>query len=86
MVVDLFGQEVRATTAKRKERPNGYAARPGSGPKGKTCKGCQHYVRRQSGNGVYLKCALLERCWTHGYGTDIRAGSPACVMFVEVAA
>lgn len=27
---------------------------------------------------TYFKCWLMNRVWTGGYGTDIRANSPAC--------
>ena len=57
----------------------GYAARPGSGPKGETCKTCQHLCRmRGHSQKNYLKCGLLRSHWTHGSGTDIKAGADAC--------
>lgn len=82
---DLFGQPVvpkslplPAGAKKRHEtKPNGYAARPGTGPKGETCKSCRHIYRHRLAK-VYLKCKLMVRSWTGGPGTDIRAGSPAC--------
>jgi len=84
---DLFGNEVtedqaRALLAKaRKKRkepvPRGYAAQPGTGPAGETCRSCRHYVRKHLAK-AYLKCALMRAHWTGGGSTDIRAGSPAC--------
>lgn len=51
----------------------------GSGPEGETCRSCQHKVATgNSDRRVYLKCELMRKCWTHGPGTDIRAGWPAC--------
>lgn len=84
---DMFGNEVtvaeaRALLAKaRKGRkptpPKGYAAPPGTGPEGETCKTCRHIYRNEMSK-TYLKCALMRAYWTGGPGSDIRAGSPAC--------
>lgn len=57
--------------------PRGYAAPPGTGPTGETCKTCKHIYRNQQAK-VYLKCALTRACWTGGGKTDIRARAPAC--------
>lgn len=59
----------------------GYAARPGTGPKGKTCKGCEHYHLVQGNSRWYRKCGLMQSQWTSGKGSDIKAGSPACAKF-----
>lgn len=57
----------------------GYADYPGSGPEGETCRSCDHYERTSTGgNKHYLKCGLMRAVRTHGPGTDIKAGSPAC--------
>lgn len=62
--------------------PRGYAARPGTGPEGKTCRDCGNYVRLESGSGKsFPKCGLAERRWTSGRGSDILAKAPACSMF-----
>lgn len=84
---DMFGNEVtveeaRALLAKdkkgRKPTPKrGYAAPPGTGPAGETCKTCRHLRRRDMAK-TYLKCALMEAVWTGGPGTDILAKAPAC--------
>lgn len=81
---DLFGQEQYIHPAEgnrrvRSPKPKGYAAAPGSGPAGKTCRDCVHYCVRTGGK--FRKCALLQRVWTKGAGTDIRARSPACKMY-----
>jgi hypothetical protein len=81
-MVNLFGDKIveRVSEAKRKPtQPKGYAAQPGTGPAGETCKTCAH--RRSTGSAcgrVYWKCGLMEAHWTGGPGTDIRMRSPAC--------
>lgn len=91
MSADLFGQPladdlpVSAGERKRKPtKPNGYAARPGSGPAGHTCGDCEHKQRVCGGSKVFSKCGLCERNWTHGPGSDIRVKSPACQFWVPV--
>ena len=81
---DMFGNEVTVAEAramlkaKRKPTPpKGYAAPPGSGPEGETCKTCFH-IYRKSMSKTYLKCNLMQAHWTGGGGTDIRASAPAC--------
>jgi len=54
----------------------GYAARPGTGPRGETCKGCACAYQSHGGNRSYWKCSLVVP--TSGPGTDIRLKSPAC--------
>lgn len=84
MSLDLFGNLVverdpppPGEKKRRETRPNGYAAPPGGGPKGETCKSCAHYARTQHAK-VYRKCLLVRARWTNGPGTDILAKSPAC--------
>jgi len=62
-------------------RKGGYAAPPGTGPEGQSCGTCGHYRRAHHQAGVFLKCGLLQHCWTHGPGTDIKAGSPSCRLW-----
>lgn len=77
---DLFGQEITtpppppADGKRRKTKLRGYAAPPGTGPKGETCRTCKH----KCNFGRYRKCGLIRARWTGGPGTDILAGSPAC--------
>lgn len=88
--VNLFGEPVSIPEAsipttgapkKRKEtRPQGYAARPGSGPAGETCKSCRHLERVHYAK-TYRKCGLNKANWTHGPGSDVLAGSPACQLW-----
>lgn len=84
---DLFGEPVIGALpcvngGKRKTVAKGYAAPPGSGPPGETCKTCEHYARIRRGN-TYRKCALMKPHWTGGPGTDILARSPACRFWEE---
>lgn len=83
---DLLGEGIvqkdlpRAPGEKGKRRPtkpNGYAAIPGTGPAGETCRTCRHLARLKYAK-VYLKCLIERARWTCGPGTDIKAGSPAC--------
>ena len=46
----------------------------GTGPQGETCRSCKFKVRV----GRYLKCEKMERLWTHGAATDIKARWRAC--------
>ena len=71
----LFGEQQEPV--KHKYPANGYAARPGTGPAGETCKTCKHSCYHQRVRRFW-KCRLMKDKWTHGYGTDIRLKSPAC--------
>lgn len=61
---------------------NGYAAPPGTGPASETCKTCKFKVScggpKHGRAKSFIKCELRRATWTHGEGTDILAGSPAC--------
>ena len=82
---DLFGlaagpmltEKQRRRLRTKSPQQRGYAAVPGTGPKGETCKTCQHIYRKRMSK-TYIKCALMKRFWTGGAGTDIKAASPAC--------
>lgn len=85
--IDLFGEPVIGpipcvgVTGKRQPtKRKGYAAPPGSGPEGETCRSCRHYARVSHAK-VYLKCALMYPHWTNGQGTDILGKSPACRLW-----
>jgi hypothetical protein len=70
-----------ALTKSRGSKFRGYAAPPGTGPAGESCKTCAHYTHGHNSEGrgrKWPKCGLMRQLWTHGPGTDIRAGSPAC--------
>lgn len=85
---DLFGeaplQPVTVGKGSRGGRRPGlhaYPAPPGTGPEGKCCRHCAHKTYAEGTSKPFLKCALMRPAWTHGYGTDIRARSPACAKF-----
>lgn len=61
-------------------KPKGYAAEPGTGPIGETCKTCKHFTHKKH-HRVYRKCLLMEKVWNNSYGTDIKACAPACRLF-----
>lgn len=82
---DMFGNEITLAEARRlmkakTPQKKGYAAPPGTGPAGETCKSCQHIYRNHQSK-TYLKCALMRQAWTGGPGTDILARAPACRMW-----
>lgn len=83
-VRDIFGNELTIAEARVLTRkgtpPKGYAAPPGTGPKGETCGTCDHILRRRLGK-IYLKCGKAEYKWTGGPGSDIRARAPACRLW-----
>lgn len=78
---DLFGAPtpIRDPAPPGRSYTGGYAARPGTGPAGQTCKGCESYTLVRHHDNTFGKCDLAQ--WTHGKGTDIKAGSPACAKF-----
>ena len=84
---DLFGQPDSHATAtvnrgggRRKTWADKYAALPGTGPNGETCRSCAHYCRIYRAK-TYLKCGLMQNAWTGGPGSDIKAASPACAKW-----
>jgi hypothetical protein len=70
-------QERKRLRRKVAAPPKGYAAVPGTGPKGETCKSCRHIERIQDVKR-YRKCGLVHAYWTYEPGTNIKAGSLAC--------
>ena len=76
---DMFGNEVTVEEAKRllkakaKPQKRGYAAPPGTGPVGETCKTCGHYRSVNGGSKSFPKCNLMRASWNHSYGSDILA-------------
>lgn len=68
-----------APSGRKTTEPRGYFMPPGSGPAGETCKTCAHIERVRSGSRrTFRKCGLNADRWTHGPGSDIKAGAPAC--------
>lgn len=76
---------IMGSKPKRKPtQPKGYAALPGTGPEGKTCRDCKHkQTQSNTGRKSWIKCVLMRGKWTNGPGSDIRAGSPACSRFEQ---
>jgi hypothetical protein len=78
---DLFGITIPPPAAYRKDgrlRRNGYASRPGTGPKGQHCFKCQHCIRVQHAGIRSHKCQLIAARWTYEVETDIKHNAPAC--------
>jgi hypothetical protein len=85
---DLFDRPIAVNLEpprrRRTTQAKGYAALPGTGPDGKTCRQCAHYcITCPGGRKTFPKCGLMRERWTHGKGTDIKAGAPACRCFEE---
>ncbi|MAF43446.1 MAG: hypothetical protein CMI54_04655 [Parcubacteria group bacterium] len=82
---DLFGEIPVQTIEESKAKttvPRGYASPPGSGPSGKTCRQCEHYIIRYTAAGYTKpKCGLNRAKWTNGRASDIKVSSPACSKF-----
>jgi len=91
-ILDLFDPDAPAMTPSERKRlyreaakefgkPKGlFAAEPGTGPAGETCGTCLHLYRRRMSK-TYLKCALVNREWTGGSATDVKASTPACLKW-----
>jgi hypothetical protein len=82
---DLFGYELdKPPMVKGKYKPicRGYAAPPGTGPPGETCKTCRFSVARKMSKN-YWKCLKMQPLWTGGPGSDIRLKAPACKYWEE---
>ncbi len=77
MTFKTMGGETVPLRGKHYVQPRGYAAPPGTGPGGETCKTCEYLYRNQLAK-TYLKCGLMHGAWTGGRKTDVLAGSPAC--------
>lgn len=78
--LNLFGE--KPIKPRKTTKPKGYAARPGSGPKGEKCKTCKHMYRRTTGAGhAYFKCLKMREHWGHTRTTDILARAPACYFW-----
>lgn len=75
-----FGVNAPSRGRFRGRTPSGYAAAPGTGPKGETCGSCAHHYCRSF---RYHKCALIKP--TKGTGTDIRVRAAACSRWEQKA-
>src|SRR4051812_8586296 len=73
-----WAEKTGALKPQPKNKVSGYAATPGMGPAGETCRTCKHASNICGGANSYWKCAVVKFRWTRGPGTDIRLKSPAC--------
>lgn len=77
---DLFGEQVPAVPARKDGKPRkiGYAARPGSGPRGQRCGTCK-FAQRVVHRGEFThKGELMTFVWQHNAASDISLRAPAC--------
>lgn len=78
---DLFGKPIATPQPPKPGRRIGYAARPGTGPKGQRCNTCRFcIVVTQSGERV-RKCELKAPIWTTTDETNVKHNAPACKMW-----
>lgn len=61
-----------------------YAALPGTGPAGETCRTCNNLSGKRMSRRYY-KCELTKGQWTGGPGTDVKVRSPACSKWEPLA-
>lgn len=61
-----------------------YAALPGTGPVGETCRSCDHLSGKLQSRRYY-KCDLTRAKWTGSPNTDVRVRSPACSKWKALA-
>lgn len=80
MSLDLFGQEVRliAHPSRGKRYVTGYAAPPGTGRAGETCKTCRYKRTASTGRKSWIKCYHPLAYRSNCTATDIKASAPAC--------
>ena len=77
LVLASCGREPASDPEKSASSPPWHPV-PGASHVGhESCKTCHHYVRVNYG-GIWRKCDLMRKFWTHGPGSDIRAKDPAC--------
>ena len=65
------------------ETPKGYAAPPGFGPAGETCRSCAHAVRSDGYRRGFWKCRANELNWSRSRRSDILLSSPACRIWEQ---
>lgn len=85
METDLFGVPLAAAATHRPPsapvRKIGYAARPGTGPKGQRCNTCRLAQRVTHREERSWKCEVMAGIWHLGAASDIVPGAPACSEF-----
>lgn len=77
----IAGVGIPLEEAQRVRKGNPLVAVFGPGPEGTTCRSCVHLYHHGGHARSYLKCDL--RRFTHGPGTDHRAGWPTCAKYEE---
>lgn len=76
--VDLFGAPISAPAKPRPQPSLGYAARPGTGPKGQRCNTCRHCMLVSADGQRVRRCELTAPKWDRGAQMDIKHNAPAC--------
>lgn len=76
MQLDLF--EAPCVAPPPVPRRIGYAARPGTGPKGQRCNTCISSQRVTNCGCHSWKCERMAVLWVRGEASDIKPGAPAC--------
>lgn len=71
-----FGSSIDDHGLTVRVRNRGYAAVPGGGPVGETCRSCAHSYFVQPAVKRFYKCRLTR--FTNGSASDIKVKSPAC--------
>jgi hypothetical protein len=84
-MTDLFGEEVVLIAKATGKRVTGYAAPPGTGPAGETCKTCEHFWRKRGHSKVYRKCGHPKAHRSNCTATDIKASALACRLWERAA-
>ena len=75
---ELFGGLPPATG---KYAARGYAAAPGTGPLGETCRTCKHcFDSGAHSHRIFYKCGL-SRCQSRTKNGDVSTRSPACAKW-----
>lgn len=75
---DLLGEPLAPLRKDGMRRKTGYAARPGTGPKGQRCNTCTHAQLMRSATRRAWKCAAVTHAWDDTPESDIKPGAPAC--------
>ena len=75
---DLFGAPLPAPARPRSTPSKGYAARPGTGPKGQRCNTCLHCITAHPGVRAVRRCELNAAKWDRGPAMEIKHNAPAC--------
>ena len=84
MTGELFADMPSSAAPDKPVKSRGlYAALPGTGPAGETCRSCDHLSGKLQSRRYY-KCELTRHLWTGGPGTDVKVRSPACSKWAPI--